>query len=174
MSSSASDQNTTLVVDRKKQRVLGISRREEVRGCEPSNSAAPGLPHPHGSWCQSKIWQPAGAPGALCATTPPSPTCSPTPSPPLHSLRAGPATCQLTSEQEAVPWRMSAVPLSILGLLLIGEKKEIKFCSDEVLGLGGGGGCSRSTVLTVQRKGRGEEEGGGGGGGLPGRKHRDC
>lgn len=92
-------------------------------------------PTPHGSWCQSKIWQPAGAPGAPCTQpSPPSP-------PPLHSLRAGPATCQLTSEQEAGPWRMSAVPLSILGLLLIG-KKEIKFCSDEVLGSRGGGGCS--------------------------------
>lgn len=62
------------------------------------------------------------------------------------------------------------MPLSILGLLL--EKKEIKFCSDEVLGLGGV--APPSTVLTVQHRGRGEEEGGGGGGGLPGRKHRDC
>lgn len=60
----------------------------------------------------------------------------------------------LTSVEEARPQRMSAVPLSILGLQRVDEKSKSAVTKPGLL------------PSTVGRKG--------GGGGLPGCKHWDC
>lgn len=78
----------------------------------------------------------------------------------LASSLARQAVNQLTSGQNWVPKRASAVPISILQLQSVDEKSKSAVTK---LGL------LPSTVLTVQSR---EERGGGGG--LPGCKHWDC